>query len=71
MEYEIKEAVITYGDGVAMEVDVAIGDGKTEFNSDFPFDERIYFYFHDLAEYEKAKGENIDPNIGFRIIEIA
>jgi hypothetical protein len=70
-QYEIKEVVITYDDGVAMEVDVVIGDGKTKFDENFEFDERIYFYFQDRAEYEKAKGETIDPNIGFRILEVA
>ena len=71
MEHEIKEVVIDYGDGTSMEVDVVIGDGKTKFDENFEFDERIYFYFQDRAEYEKATGENIDPSIGFRIIEVA
>lgn len=69
--YEIKSVVISYDDNTEpIEVDVVIGDGKTIFDENFPFDHRVYFYFHDLAEYELAKGEEIreDKGIEFRII---
>lgn len=69
--YEIKSVVISYDDGTEpIEVDVVIGDGKTKFDENFEFDARVYFYFHDLAEYELAKGEKIreDKGIEFRII---
>lgn len=67
--YEIKSVLISYEDGTEpIEVDVVIGDGKTEFDENFPLDERIYFYFQDQAEYDLAKGETIQPDIEFRII---
>lgn len=70
--YEIKSVIISYDDGTEpIEVDVVIGDGKTDFDENFPFDYRVYFYFRDLAEYELAKGEEIrhDKGIEFRIVE--
>jgi hypothetical protein len=67
--YEIKTVIISYEDDTEpIEVDVVIGDGKTDFDENFPFDARIYFYFRDLAEYEQAKGEGINPNFEFRIV---
>ena len=69
--YEIKSVIISYDDGTEpIEVDVVIGDGKTTFDENFPFDARVYFYFHDLAEYELAKGEEVrhDKGIEFRIV---
>ena len=66
---EIKSVIISYDDSEPItEVDVVIGDGKTDFGADYPFDHRIYFYFHNFAEYNSAKDTTIDPNIGFRII---
>jgi hypothetical protein len=49
------------------EVDVVVGDGLTQYDSDFEFDERIYFYFHNEAEFESAKTDYL-PNINFRIV---
>jgi hypothetical protein len=70
--YEIKTVIISYDDDTEpIEVDVVIGDGKTVFDENFEFDYRIYFYFHDQAEYDLAKGEEIqhDAGIEFRIVE--
>lgn len=67
--YEYKTIIIDWGKGTSEEqVDVVIGDGKTVFDEDFPFDARIFFYFHDDAEFQKAKGKTILPDIGFRVL---
>jgi hypothetical protein len=34
---------------------VVVGDGQTVFDDDYPFDDRIFYYFHDQAELEDAK----------------
>ena len=71
-EYEIKSVVISYDDDTEpTEVDVVIGDGKTTFDENFPYDERVYFYFQDQAEYDLAKGKEIRHDLGieFRIVE--
>ena len=71
-EYEIKTVLISYDDGTEpIEVEVVIGDGKTKFDENFPFDYRVYFYFQDQAEYDLAKGAEIryDEGIEFRIVE--
>ena len=49
-------------------VTVAIGDGSINFDADYPYDERICFYFEDEAEYESAKTGYL-PGIEFRIVE--
>lgn len=46
--------------------DVVIGDGQTDFDEDYPFDDRVLFYFHDEAEFERAK---TDPEVaGFLVV---
>jgi hypothetical protein len=70
--YEIKSVVISYDDGTKpIEVDVVVGDGKTTFDDTFPFDNRVYFYFQDQAEFDLAKGKEIrqDKGMEFRIVE--
>ena len=70
--YEFKTVIISYDDDTEpIEVDVIIGDGKTVFDENFPFDARVYFYFHDQAEYDLAKGKEIGHDLGieFRIVE--
>ena len=44
-------------DGNEYAGDVVIGDGNTIYDESFPFDERIFFYFHDEAEFERCKSE--------------
>jgi hypothetical protein len=70
MEYEIKDVVVSWYDDTEneQEVYVVIGDGKTKFDENFEFDARIFFYFQDRAEYELAKGEEIQEDIGFRVL---
>jgi hypothetical protein len=70
-QYEIKDVVISWYDDPEneQEVYVVIGDGKTEFDENFEFDSRIFFYFQDQAEFDLAKGNEIQENIGFRILK--
>lgn len=70
-ELDIRTVLITWYDqpeDTEEEVDVVVGDGNTIFDGDYEFDERIFFYFHDEAEFQSAK-EKEHPDIGFRIIE--
>jgi hypothetical protein len=68
MELDIRTVVADFGGGETDEVDVVVGDGKTVFDDNYPFDARIYFYFTNQAEYEKAKVE-FDEMIGFTIVK--
>lgn len=45
-------------DGNTYSGDVVIGDGNTTYDENYPFDERIWFYFHDEAEFERCKSED-------------
>lgn len=70
-DYTYKTVVINWYDDpkdTEMEVDVVIGDGKTVFDENFPYDARIFFYFHDNAEYESAKTDTPDAGVEFRIL---
>ena len=49
--------------------DVIIGDGKTTYDEDFPYDERVLFYFHDEAEFELAR-RVFDEGVGFFIEKV-
>jgi hypothetical protein len=33
---------------------VGIGDGNTVFDDNFPLDDKVFYYFHDEADFEKA-----------------
>lgn len=56
-------------DGRVFEVDVAIGDGTQVFDSDYEYDERIFFYFQDKEEYLIAKnGGSTLHGIEFEIV---
>lgn len=56
-------------DGRLFEVDVAIGDGTQVFDSDYEYDERIFFYFQDEHEYNIAKnGGSARHGIEFEIV---
>ena len=70
-DYTYKTVVINWYDepeDTEMEVDVVIGDGKTVFDENFPYDNRIFFYFHDKAEFESAKTDKPDAGVEFRIL---
>lgn len=45
-------------DGKTYTGDVVIGDGKTTYDDDYPFDYRIFFYFTDGADFERCKSES-------------
>lgn len=49
------------------EVDVIIGDGVAVFDEDFDFDARVYFYFDNREQFERAKRELIEE-VGFVIL---
>lgn len=56
-------------DGRVFEVDVAIGDGTQVFDSDYEYDERIFFYFEDEHEYRIAtSGGSARHGIEFEIV---
>lgn len=63
--YEVKLVSVT---DCTYPVMVAVGDGSVVFDDKFPMDERIFFYFHDAAEFEAAKADEVNPDFGFRII---
>lgn len=41
---------------------VVVGDGNTEYDETFDYDDRVFFYFHDEAEFEayKTPQEGVD-----------
>lgn len=51
------------------EVDVIIGDGVAVFDEDFSYDARVYFYFDNREQFERAKRELIE-DVGFRIVRV-
>jgi hypothetical protein len=61
-------SIYNYKDNVD-EVTVAIGDGKTKFDDDFDFDARVYFYFDDQAQFDRARVESLEE-VGFKITKI-
>ena len=46
-------------DGKTYTADVVVGDGTQEFDENYPFDERIFFYFTDQAELDLFKTGNV------------
>lgn len=48
--------------------EVVIGDGQTIFDETYPFDDRIFFYFHNKAEFDLAVDGNAD-NVPFYVID--
>lgn len=57
------------GDDTLHYDDVAISDGTIDLDENYAFDSRIMFYFHDEAEFERARRE-YDDNIGFTITNV-
>lgn len=51
------------------DVTIAIGDGKTKFDENFDFDARVYFYFDNQAQFDKAQVEELEE-VGFKIIKV-
>lgn len=51
------------------EVTVVIGDGSVVYDDNYPFDARVYFYFDNQEQFEKAKTEILD-DINFQIIKV-
>jgi hypothetical protein len=51
------------------EVFVVVGDGTQTFNEDYPFDERVYFYFHDQAEFEQAT-TGVHNGVDFMVVKV-
>jgi hypothetical protein len=51
------------------EVTVAIGDGKTKFDENYNFDERVYFYFDNQAQFDQARVEELEE-VGFKIMTV-
>lgn len=68
-EPELKSVIASFDPNEPPEeIIVAIGDGTIDFDENYPFDARVYFYFHDKREYNTAKSGVYDDNIGFTII---
>lgn len=51
------------------DVTVAIGDGKTVFDENYPMDARVYFYFDDLEHFKRAHLSELE-DVGFRIVRV-
>jgi hypothetical protein len=47
--------------------DIVVGDGMTVYDENYDYDQRIFFYFHDEAEYEEAKRVQ-RKDIGFMVL---
>lgn len=57
-------------DSMPFETDVVVGDGTVEYDSEYEYDERIFFYFQDAAEYKVAfSGGSPKDGIEFEILE--
>ena len=57
-------------DGMPFETDVVVGDGKVAFDSEYEYDERIFFYFQNAEEYKVAfSGGSPSDGIEFEILE--
>lgn len=59
-------------DGTIHTDDVVVGDGDTVFDEDYEYDCRIFFYFHDEAEFQSAFDNSgvKDDGIEFTIIRV-
>jgi hypothetical protein len=42
---------------------VGIGDGNTFFDENFEFDDKVFYYFHDEADFEKAHDPMNSPSM--------
>jgi len=54
-EWEPEEAILV------------IGDGSVVFDEDYDYDPRVYFYFDNVEQYEKAKTTLMD-DVGFIVL---
>jgi hypothetical protein len=53
IRYEDVE-ILFYGEESSESRLVGIGDGSTVFDENFEFDDKVFYYFHDEADFEKA-----------------
>lgn len=67
MSYTLKDVEIELEDGSREMVTVCVGDGNTEFDENFEFDERIYFYFNDEQEFQESIYD-MDYSNGFAVV---
>ena len=49
------------------EATLVIGDGSVVFDEDYDYDPRVYFYFDNVEQYEKAKTTLMD-DVGFIVL---
>jgi hypothetical protein len=47
---------------------VVVGDGSTDFDETFDYDERVFFYFHDDEEFDRAREG--DDEFEFQIVSV-
>jgi hypothetical protein len=53
IRYEDVE-ILFYGEESSETRLVGIGDGNTFFDENFEFDDKVFYYFHDEADFENA-----------------
>ena len=72
MDTDFRDVVITNcDDDEVMEVTVVVGDGITVYDEDFEYDNRVFFYFQDEAEFAEA-WKDYDASGGwFKILRYA
>jgi len=56
-----------FDDDTEYTADVFIGDGTQVLDDRYEFDERVFFYFHDNLEFQRAKYGKAD-GVEFRVI---
>lgn len=59
--------VLVYGENEPESMTVGIGDGNVVFDDDYPFDPRVFYYFEDDAEFERAFTPN-NNEFGFTLL---
>lgn len=73
MDLDIRTVLVRWiedPDDMPFETDVAICDGTVPLDDEYEYDERIFFYFHDAAEYRLAfSGGSPADGIEFEILE--
>jgi hypothetical protein len=55
MDTDFREVVVQIMDeNDLLDVTVVVGDGVTVYDEDFEYDQRVFFYFQDEAEFASA-----------------
>ena len=62
IRYEVVEILFDRYDDTES-VLVGIGDGNTVFDENFEFDDKVFYYFHDEADFEKAHNPMNSPSM--------